>query len=366
MKLLRNSAVVLVVIGLVTVAHAEPAPQSPPPAGTWSSLGTGITGTGVSSLIVYGNQLIAAGPFTAAGGVSAAKIAAWDGTAWSALGGGIANATEIAGLAVHDNQLLVGGSFLNEGNGVKIWNGAVWSALAWVRGRPTGVASFDGRIFIARTEAFPPFGVQQAYVEYWSPTFSTWLYAGSFAPLGDVVTINAFGVVGGALRMKPSSTDAASYDGASWSSLGTPGVGTTGFVEFGGELFAGGYDPLLAKHTAPAQWAPLDANWSAACGWIFAMYDYHGQLVVGGDAQSPTCLPNRYLAVWDGSNWSTLGSGVNGPVRAFAEFNSKLIAAGEFTTADGNSALRIAQWTESALPVRKMTLGGIKAMYNKR
>ena len=50
----------------------------------------GMNGT-VFALDNYGGNLIAAGAFTNAGGVSVNNIAQWNGTSWSALGSGMNN-----------------------------------------------------------------------------------------------------------------------------------------------------------------------------------------------------------------------------------------------------------------------------------
>jgi len=40
----------------------------------------------------------------------------------------------------------------------------------------------------------------------------------------------------------------------------------------------------------------------------------------------------RYIARWDGSTWSPLGSGLNSEVLALAAYGGKLFAGGFFTT----------------------------------
>jgi len=88
-------------------------------------------------LAASGTTLYAAGGFITAGGVPARYIAAWDGTAWSALGAGMPGVTfpdytEYV-LAVSGTTLYVGGSFTTAGgvsaNNIAAWNGGAWSAL---------------------------------------------------------------------------------------------------------------------------------------------------------------------------------------------------------------------------------------------
>ncbi len=64
-------------------------------------------------LAVFDNKLIAGGLFTAAGEVSANKIAAWNGFSWSPLGMGTDGV--VSNLTVYDNRLIASGGFSHAG-----------------------------------------------------------------------------------------------------------------------------------------------------------------------------------------------------------------------------------------------------------
>ena len=97
----------------------------------------GPSNTVVNAMTVFndgtGPALYAAGTFGFAGGVAANSIAKWNGSAWSALGSGIAGA--VAALAVYNDgtgpALYAGGIFTTAGNvpclGMAKWNGLFWS-----------------------------------------------------------------------------------------------------------------------------------------------------------------------------------------------------------------------------------------------
>jgi hypothetical protein len=74
-------------------------------------------------------------------------------------------------------------------------------------------------------------------------------------------------------------------------------------------------------------------------------------------------VANR-IARWDGSAWSSLGSGMNGSVRALALLsNGDLVAGGGFTTAGGVSANNIARWNGAAwAPVGSGFNGSVDAL----
>jgi hypothetical protein len=82
-----------------------------------------------------GPALYAGGTFTTAGGVAASYIARWDGTSWSAVGGG--QNAPVHALTVFDHgsgsgpALYAGGEFTTGGvrNRVARWDGSAWSRL---------------------------------------------------------------------------------------------------------------------------------------------------------------------------------------------------------------------------------------------
>lgn len=112
--------------------------------GAWSSVGSGQLGPAnsiVTSLAVYddgqggGPALHAGGSFTTIGGVSALRIAKWNGSAWSAVGGGVSSGVH-ALVVLHAGGspvLIASGIFASAGGTPAIyvarWNGLAWSAL---------------------------------------------------------------------------------------------------------------------------------------------------------------------------------------------------------------------------------------------
>jgi len=85
----------------------------------------------VWALTGYNNQLIAGGLFTTAGGTSANKIAAWDGSSWSALGSGTNYG--VSALTVYNSQLIAGGYFDMAGNKMSP------NIAAWTKGSSDAV-----------------------------------------------------------------------------------------------------------------------------------------------------------------------------------------------------------------------------------
>jgi hypothetical protein len=71
-------------------------------------------------------------------------------------------------------------------------------------------------------------------------------------------------------------------------------------------------------------------------------------LYAGGRFTNADGNAANHVAKWNGSSWSTLGSGMNNTVNALAVSGSNLYAGGSFTNAGGIAANRIARWDGTA------------------
>jgi hypothetical protein len=133
----------------------------------WSAVGSGTDDpsptTPVSALAVHddgqGARLYAAGDFIVMGGVTANRIAAWNGSSWSALGSGING--EVKALVEFDDgsgpALYAGGLFTQAGGvpaeNVARWKGGAWSpvggglATMWVEALAVHDAGQGPRLF---------------------------------------------------------------------------------------------------------------------------------------------------------------------------------------------------------------------------
>src|SRR5206468_1219525 len=102
----------------------------------------------VNAIAVSGNNVYVGGSFTNASGVTANRIAMWDGASWSSLGSGSANGLNgtVLAIAVNGSDVYVGGSFTNAGTtvvrGIAKWDGANWSGLG---SGATGTSAADIR-----------------------------------------------------------------------------------------------------------------------------------------------------------------------------------------------------------------------------
>ena len=322
--------------------------------GAASALGTGMmngasTGS-VSSLAVVGSDVYAAGTFTTAGGVTASRIAKWNGTSWSALGSGV-NAS-VRNLEAQGTDLIVVGSFTGAGgvtgaNRIARWNGSAWSVI----GSTGANATVDG-LLVDGTDIYVAGdfgtigGVSASRAAKWDGT--TWSALGSglngsgtsIAKLGsDIYFGGSFSTAGGV-----ASPNVARWDGSEWSSAALPLTGANGFVlclaAAGSDLYAGG------RYTAAANSSPAGnrisrwngTSWSAVGD--DSVYDYVNHLITSGSsviAVGRFTGPHSHIARFDGTAWQSmldgLGKGLDADGYSIVELNGKVYVSGSFTHA---------------------------------
>jgi hypothetical protein len=105
-----------------------------------------------------------------------------------------------------------------------------------------------------------------------------------------------------------------------------------------------------------------DANWSSMNPGVpgtdgsveAAVVDDSGNLYIGGSFSIAGNAPANNIAKWNGSSWAALGSGMRGGpnnqtvVSALAVSGGDLYAGGGFTVAGGSAANYIAKWNGSS------------------
>jgi hypothetical protein len=306
---------------------------------SWSALGAGLGGNGgypyLYALAASGNDVYAGGVFTTAGDVPVSNVAKWDGSNWSALGAGIDFGGWVYALAVSGNNVYVGGQFTAAGSSpatnIAKWNGSSWSALG--AGMGGGDAYPAGSVFALAVSG------------------------------GDLYAGGGFTNAGGA-----AITNIARWDGSSWSALGSGsshlnGSGFTAPVNAlavsGSNVYAGG-DFITARGGEAVGLGKWDgSNWWAlgsspglgiAANGVQTLVVSGSDLYVGGDFTTAGGNPANCIAKWDGTSWTTLGSGMSGNdphgthVSTLAVSGSNVYAGGNFTNAGGVAANSIAKW----------------------
>jgi hypothetical protein len=296
----------------------------------------------VNALAVDGTDLYVGGYFTSASneGVSvsgATQIAKWDGSTWSALGGGLN--TAVWTLAVDaSHNVYAGGSFTDaasipEADYVAKWNGSAWSALA---GNGSGDGALNGSVYALATNGANVYvggGFTTAldtsntaipnapYFAKWSG--SAWsAMDGILSPLdAEVYALEVSGsdlYVGGAflnLNGMDAADRIAKWDGTNWSGLGDNGSG-------GGSI--GNYISAIA---------------------VKGNHVYVGGIFTNIINSGTTLHTADFVAKWDGSNWSALGSdgsgngSLNSSVYALKTVNNDLWVGGIFVNVNNGGTV---------------------------
>jgi hypothetical protein len=105
----------------------------------------------------------------------------------------------------------------------------------------------------------------------------------------------------------------------------------------------------IARWDAATGWSPLGTGVS---GSVLTIREQGGLVYVGGAFTNAGGNTANRIAVWDGANWSPLGTGsangLNGTVNAILVDGSDIYVGGSFTTAGGATARAVARWNGSS------------------
>ncbi len=352
-------------------------------------------------------QLIVAGSFGTASGVTVNKICRWDGVNWQPLSDGIGtnSAVSVWSLAKWDPdgpgpqlpQLIATGHFSLHGNYIMRWdaskqtwqplgtgmNNDVRVAMEW---DPDGAGPFLPQL-IAGGDFTTAGGIGAAHIARWDGANWQPLISGvnnsvcaleTFDPDGagpqpaQLVAGGSFTIAGGV-----AASRIARFDGVTWQPFGA-GMNSTVWrlskwdAGTGPQLLAGG-DFTTAGGVAANRLARFDGTTWFAFGSGFNnsvrwtdSWDPDGpgplglRLVAGGYFTTAGGNAASTLAQWDGTNWSGFGTGLNGSyVDALVSYDPdgagpdypQLVAGGNFTLAAGAVANRVAVWASNPTPV---------------
>ncbi len=272
------------------------------------------------------------------------RAARWNGSSWEYLGLGL-SASAYTSLVFDDGsgpELFVGGSFIHAGD-KRVDHVAKWTSAGW-----DGIYESEG--FVGPSKAMTVFddGTGPA------------LYAA-----GGRAYVNS----GGGQIARDS---VVRWTGSDWTQIGEHLVGTVSSLEVfdaggGSRLYVGGGLSTIGGVTLNgiacwngSTWEPLGGGLTRTSGYAGSVDDLEvhdfgagPRLVVAGKFDFADGVAAGNVAIWDGTAWSAIGSGMNDTVRGLAVFDDGvtgplLYAGGDFESADGVLADHLARWTGSA------------------
>jgi len=287
-------------------------------------------------------------------------------------------------LAVSGTNLYAGGRFTTAGavpaTNIAKWDGSAWSALGsgmsfYPYDAYVNALAVSGTNLYAGGRFTTAGGVSANCIAKWDG--NTWSPLGSgtggstYPEWNDVYALVVSGTdlyAGGAFVATAGVLPAnyiAKWNGSAWSALGSglrngnyPGS-VSALAVSGTNLYAGGQftnaGGLTAHYIAKWNGSAWSALGSGTGGgtypYVYALVVSGTDLYAGGPFTTAGGLPANYIAKWDGSTWSALGSGVNNWVLALAADGAgHLFVGGEFSLAGTNVSPYIAQAAVASLP----------------
>ncbi|MFG0299151.1 MAG: GC-type dockerin domain-anchored protein [Phycisphaerales bacterium JB047] len=306
----------------------------------WQPVGGGLVGAYSNAIKAFNGDLIAAGYFDSANGVAgSAKLARWDGTEWHSM----------------DAQSEI---FLNSFWDLEVYDDGMTGEQLYIAGNYGDlngntaldhIAKWDGTTY---SEVGGTIGgaVPLIVLDLLASDFNgnNLLYAGGrFLTIGGVSALNV-----------------AVWDGTAWDDLDGGLSRTSGFAQVlhmtswddgsGPALYVGGRFNLAAGNPVSTNIAKWDGtSWSSMGSGFDA--DVH-ELVVFDDGNGEALYalgsftmvgsrPTAGIAKWNGSDWEAVGDGANDTVFGGGVFDygegPALVLAGSFTNVGGLNSSKV-------------------------
>lgn len=355
--------------------------------GDWSPLAFGA-GVGISkglnqtdtvfAIVPAGADLYIGGSFTgvtrSAGEVPANRIVRWNGASWATLASGT-NRT-VRSIALDAGGIYVGGDFSTAGDApaerVARWDGLLWQGLGdGVNGNVRTLKLYAGSLYAGGD--FTTAGTQAASrIARWDTTSRSWsaMGGGFSGPVHSIAIYRDRIYAGGTFLATGGATvnSIARFEGGSWITVNggvgdnsEPGVFTLTTLDT--SLYVGGKFLTAGTVTSynVALWNGFDwgaigregnnaVNQIGANSGVFAVAIKGDDVFIGGDFTSAGGIPAARVARWNSAtnSWSALGSGISSPgafVRSMRIVGDDLYVGGIFSSAGGVTTSGIARWS---------------------
>jgi hypothetical protein len=387
----QRAVLIVLAVGVAVMAVLVAGATGAGPGG-WDHLGDGgapatrsLDGAVRALNVDKPGVLLVGGAFTNAGGIADAdRIAAWNGSAWSALGPSGLNG-DVMAIAYDAGKIYAGGNFTNAGGDASADYLAVWDGGSWQPFCNPAVAppAFGGTVHALQVIGSKLYvggtfqnGAGIAAADY---LLQCDLITGASSPLvandGDstgsvyALTADSNGVLyaGGTFTNMagiPQADFVAAWDG-SWHAMGSgagPGLGALNQIvrsvtAKGTDVYVGSDARNIAVITQAdhvskwngSEWSAMGSDTSGANGWFPATTSINGMTTFGshvfaiGSFQNANGDPRAdAVAFFDGSAWHPVGSNgagdgpLNSSGHVLAVFGVQLYAGGSFTSAGGD------------------------------
>lgn len=341
----------------------------------WSALGAGINNGIVFAVAVISTNVYAGGSFTNGGGSGGDYAVRWNGTSWNAMNFGVDNT--VRAFAVSGTNLYAGGDFeigdFGYLNGIARWTGSSWSNLGdglkngtSLPGKAYAIAVSGSNVYVGgnfdKAGSVTTNNIARYDGANWN-ALGTGLSQFSIvsAITIDGTNIYAAGNLSSTAGASPVALkNIALFNGTTWSAVSNglhdaaTNSGSVYAAAFtGGSLYTGGSFSRsnttalsnIARYSSSSwsAWHPgALANLKGVSGKINAIAIDGTNVYIGGQFNTVYNIIANNLARWNGTTWSSVGSGVSGGmnrVNALTYANAKLYVGGNFSQGGGSTTL---------------------------
>lgn len=312
----------------------------------WNALGEALFDYQVRAVAVDKNSgyVYYGGDFTRIGDLAANRVARWDGSSWTNLGVGVNDS--VHALMVNDNgDLVVGGEFSQAGGSsdnryLARWNGASWTNYGLVNYFVFDLAPHESNSFYASGRFTSVGGVSAQRVAYWNGSNWTNLGAGlvggagaavyAVAPdtLGNVYAGGTFN--GSGVSWIPNL---ARWTGTGWTNVwpwpDSPGTIRALKVDSSNRLYVAGSISGFNNDVQRYDGISLDSLTPGVGSSPFglAIDGSDNVYAVGTFSSAGVSQYANQIAMWNGTAWTNLGSGL-GPDDSSGTFAIDVDGAG--------------------------------------
>jgi len=258
----------------------------------WVALGSGLNGP-VYAMKVYNGFLYVGGDFSSAGGASTGGLARWNGTSWSNVGVNLTGTFDVYALEVHNNELLIGGSFNNGPAGsfnIVRWNGTTYSSIGAGPNAPVNGLKSDGTHAYAIGGFTTVGGVNVNHVARWNVS-DGW----SDVSGGTNAVVNTLGSFHGEIQVGLGISIGLAGEGAAGGGAPEPGSGWVRYSPSGAVWIASHPTSLTVNCNGIATFTAMPAP---GYSMLLASWSHNGVAMSDG--------PTPQGSIIAGANASTL------------------------------------------------------------
>lgn len=279
----------------------------------WSPLQNGTNG-GVYDLIVFNNELYAAGQFSVVGGMVRPNIAKWNGTAWSTVGGTSAILNyPVTKMIIYNNELYILGGFTTAGTttisgGIAKWNGSTWVSVNFPLISPVcgygDAVVYNNELYVLTSSGMP---------SIYKYNGTTW-------------TQIAQGSIGGGYRTLCVYNNELYASGNFTTTLPLPPGNNSGISKWNGTTWTDVGGLVVSP--------PIE---------VWSMEVHNNELYVGGDFNTIGGISATNIAKYNGSNWSVANTGAAflAPVDELLSYNGNLYTGGGIWAGSGYNLVNV-------------------------